>query len=343
MEFPDKTDPHPSDIEITNQSRGKLIPVPRLGTKTFQHVPRHLIDKDFESSSGRYFLNIMPEQVAEDIKRALYETGMHSEEALSFIQYATSNHSGGGPISTIAQQVYKNPTNPRAFARLYGLVDSDRFDIGHIFTTGAHAIYLRLQTLIENLPKVIMDERERLGLSENDPYVILNIGCAYALDTIHAVHENPHLKKCVKVYCIDPDADSLATAKHLASQLDVSSCFEFIPERVEKAIFPAGHMMLFIGMFCNAPTEKAIFVLKLMQKYLADDAIIIFSTVQTEMLMNGPILDFMMWCYGWTMYFKDPEEPAMMVKEAGLFHEKEMDWEDSLGFNRMTVARKTNN
>lgn len=57
------------------------------------------------------------------------------------------------------------------------------------------------------------------------------------------------------------------------------------------------------------------------------------------MLMGGPILDFIMWCYGWRMYFKTDKESARIAAFAGLTHEKGMDWEDELGYNRMTVAR----
>jgi hypothetical protein len=40
------------------------------------------------------------------------------------------------------------------------------------------------------------------------------------------------------------------------------------------------------------------------------------------------------------MYFKSDDEPGKIVASAGLLHEKQLDWEDDYGYNRMTVARK---
>lgn len=56
--------------------------------------------------------------------------------------------------------------------------------------------------------------------------------------------------------------------------------------------------------------------------------------------MGGPILDFIMWSYGWRMYFKADDEPGWIARQAGYIHDKQMDFDDELGYNRMTVARK---
>jgi len=99
-------------------------------------------------------------------------------------------------------------------------------------------------------------------------------------------------------------------------------------------------MILFIGMFCPVPTKICVLTLNFIKKHVKENGIVIFSTVQEKMLMGGPILDFIMWTYGWRMYFKADDEPGKMATSAGYKHEKRMDWEDDYGYNRMTVARK---
>jgi len=83
-----------------------------------------------------------------------------------------------------------------------------------------------------------------------------------------------------------------------------------------------------------------LLTLNFIKKHVKENGIVIFSTVQEKMLMGGPILDFIMWTYGWRMYFKADDEPGKMATSAGYKHEKRMDWEDDYGYNRMTVARK---
>lgn len=326
--------------EQIHNNEGRLVPRRRPGTKSFLEVPTELKLKDFESESGRYFMDILPSDVREHFKRAVIETGIESADALKWLEYALSTNGNGAPVSPIAQWVFKNPYNPRAFKYIYREEPAlSALDHGYVITNGAYGIYQRLQVLVERLPVIIRDERKRFGLKADEPYVIYNLGSAYSLDTIYAVAHNPDLKNLVKIFCVDPDAESLEYGQRLAEKLGVSECFEFIPKKMEDAGLEQAHMLLFIGMFCPIPTKRCILTLQYVKKFLKEQGIAIFSTVQEKMLMGGPILDFIMWSYGWRMYFKADDEPGRIARMAGYDHDKSMDFEDILGYNRMTVAR----
>ncbi|MFH1822594.1 MAG: hypothetical protein ABH830_02740 [Patescibacteria group bacterium] len=329
-------------IAIKDQERNVLTLRKREGTKSFLDVPVELRKKDFESFSGKFFAEIMPPSAFNYFKRAILETGIEGKDAFEWLGYALSENGNGNPVSPIAQWVHEDPFNPRAFKYLYGIEDAlTPLDKGYIFTSGAQAIYLRLLSLVNRLPVIIGKERKRFGMSNDDKYVIYNIGAAYGLDTIYMMAEHPELKEIVRIVHIDPDEESLSCGLRYAEQLDVAGCFEFIPKKIEETDIKKAHMALFIGMFCPVPTDKCITILSLIKSFIHQDGVVIFSTVQEKMLMGGPILDFIMWCYGWRMYFKSDKEPGQISLKAGFSHDGAMDWDDDLGYNRMTVARNS--
>ncbi|MCK5080794.1 MAG: hypothetical protein KAQ63_01410 [Candidatus Moranbacteria bacterium] len=330
-------------LVATSSIQGKkLKPRGRKGTKTFLDIPRELRKKDLtDSVAGKHFKKILPPNVWEDFSASILDKGIESEEALRWLKYATSNDSQGNPISPIAQIVKNNPYDPKAFEYLYGEKDAlTPADVGYILTSGAHAIDLRLQGIVANLPSIIKEERARLRLRSDEKYIIYNIGSGHCLDTVYTFCDNPGLMDIAEVICIDPDITSLSYGKALAKELGVEKSFKFIPEKIENAKLEKAHLILFIGMFCPVSTKKCILTLNFVKRYLFDEGVIIFSTVQEKMLMEGALLDFIMWSYGWRMFFKSDNEPGRIAETAGLKHEKLMDWEDELGYNRMTVARK---
>ena len=320
----------------------KFIPRKRPGTKTFLDVPPELKEKDFASASGKYFMEVIPPTIREYFQKAIMEVGLESVEALKWVEYVLANDEiTGKPVSQIAQWVNANPFNPRAFKYIYQEEPAlSEVDHGYVITSGAQGIYRRLQSLVNNLPAIIRNERLKLNLGQNEKYIIYNLGSAYSLDTIYAVYKNPDLKNLVRIVCVDPDGESLGYGQRLAEKLGIAECMEFIPKKMEEAGLEQAHMALFIGMFCVVPTDNCVSTLQFVENYLKENGIIIFSTVQEKMLMDGPILDFIMWSYGWRMYFKADEEPGQIVQLAGYHHDKAMDWEDEFGYNRMTVARK---
>jgi len=330
-------------IEKINSHEGSFVPLPRTGTKSFLDVSPELKERDFQSDSGRHFMNTLPPDVSEHFKRAIMETGIESEDTLKYLKYVLSTDGAGKPVSPIAQWVNENPYNPRAFKYIYREEDAlSPMDYGYTITAGAYGIYLRLQSLVDRLPGIIRGERKRLGLKPNEPYVIYNLGSAYSLDTIYAMSKDKDLNALARIVCVDPDGESLGYGQRLVEKLGVADCFEFIPKKMEDADLNQAHMILFIGMFCPVPTEKCILTMKFVKKHIKEDGIIVFSTVQEKMLMGGPILDFIMWSYGWRMYFKADDEPGWIATQAGYVHDKSMDWEDGIGYNRMTVARNSN-
>lgn len=319
----------------------EFVPRKREGTRSFMNVSKRLKKRDFNSAIGRFLKKNLPPDIFAALKKAVIETGIESRETAKWLGYALGE-SNGKVNSVIARWVSENPYNPRAFQIIYGETDAPtKLDEAYLHTNGAHAIFLRLQCIIERLPQLIMDERKRLGLRDDEKYVIFNVGAAYGLDTIYMMVENPWLKDLVRIIHVDPDEESLCCGQQYAEKLGVADSIQFVPQKIEEASWIGqAHMLLFIGMFCPIPTEQCVMTLSFISEFLKEDGIAIFSTVQEKMLKGGPILDFIMWSYGWRMYFKTEKEPGKIAERAGLVHKKKMDWEDDFGFNRMTVAQK---
>jgi SAM-dependent methyltransferase len=270
------------------------------------------------------------------------ETGIESVDTIKWLEYVLSNCLiTDSPVSSISQSVNVNPYNPYPFKFIYHEADVlSLLDSWYVNTIGARAIKNRLDILVNRLPKIIHEERRRLNICPNEKYIIYNLGSAYSLDTIYAVVNNPELKDLVRIFCVDPDKESLDYGKALAEKLGVSDCFEFIPKKMQDAELGQAHLIMFIGMFCVVPSKKIALIMSSIKKYVKKDGIVIFSTVQEKMLMDGPILDFTMWSCGWRMYFKTDDEPGRLAWQAGYIHERLMDFEDDFGHNRITVARR---
>jgi hypothetical protein len=315
-----------------------FIPKRREGTRNFMDVSLENRISEFNSVHGLFLEKILPPEVLQDLRKVILSDGIESEAAFRVRQYFLSGDNEN-PVSQITRWVDNNPYNPRVFRMLYGEQDIiSPLDKFFILTSGAHAIYLRLQSVIDHLPEVITQERKRLGLKENEKYIIYNVGAAYGLDTVYMMAENPWLRNLVQIVHIDPDGESLYCGQCYAEKLGVD-CIEFVPKKIEEASLGKAHMLLFIGMFCPMSTRRCILTLGFIKNFLVENGIAIFSTVQEKMLDEGAILDFIMWMAGWRMYFKTDNEPGKIAQMAGLRHEKAMDWEDDLGYNRMTVAR----
>jgi len=316
-----------------------FIPKRREGTRNFMDVSLENRISEFNSVHGLFLEKILPPEIFQDLRKVILSDGIESEAAFRIRQYFLSGDNKN-PISQITQWVDNNPYNPRVFRMLYGEQDIiSPLDKFFILTSGAHAIYLRLQSVINRLPEVIGQERKRLGLKKDEKYVIYNVGAAYGLDTIYMMAEHPEIQEFVQVVHIDPDEESLRCGQCYAERLGVAHCVEFVAKKIEEAQLGKAHMLLFIGMFCPMPTKRCVFTLSFIKNFLFENGIAIFSTVQEKMLDEGAILDFIMWMAGWRMYFKTDNEPGKIAQMAGLRHEKAMDWEDELGYNRMTVAR----
>jgi len=329
-------------LTTTTKIAVNFQPRQRVGTKTFLDLSREARARDlFETVAGRHFQSILPSEVWDDVVTAILDTGIESVEAQRWLEYATSFDGEGRPVSPIAQMTTENYKNPEGFKILYGEESaSTLMDAGYKLTYGAQAIDSRLQCIIEKLPAVIVAEREKLGLKDDEKYIIFNIGSGHSLDTVYMLHQNPELQNLVEIVCVDPDINALEYGEALAVKLEVRDSFTFVAEKIQDAKLGKAHLILFIGMFCPVPTKTCVMTLGFVKKYLADEGIIIFSTVQEKMLLEGALLDFIMWSYNWLMFFKSENEPGEIVRKAGLIHEKGLDWEDAFGYNRMTVARK---
>ncbi len=326
--------------ERTKRQKDEIfVPVKRTGTKNFMDVPYERKLEDMASGYASLFIRDLERGYREDFIRAFLYEGIASVENLRWLDFVTK---GSSPVSEITSWVRESPYNPRVFKKLYGLEDvKSVFDRGFVLSPGAHAIYLRLQSIIRELPAIILAERKRLGLSSSQRYVIYNVGAAYALDAIGILLENPELQQLVSFVCIDPDEESCNCAEKIIREHNLDRrAIQVIVKKIENVrLFAKADAIMFIGMACPMPNSIIQRSLKSMRYFLKEGGLFILSTVQEKMLYDGPVLDLVMWSAGWTMFFKGDEEPGQLLEASGYSHQKNLDWEDSLGHNRMSVGR----
>lgn len=322
-----------------------FVPKKRPGTKTYLDISIQDRVKDLRKSAGQCFLKALPREIRHDFVNAFLYAGIQSPETLRWVNFVTSANNGGKAFSETSKIIRNDPHNPKTFLFLYGERDFPTgYDRGYPLLDGSDAIFRRMQSIVDRLPEIILSERRSLLLREDEKYVIYNIGSAFSLDSIYILMENEFINRLVKFVCIDPDEESLNCGKRYAEQLGLTTdSIEFLPVKLEDVDAKnKAHMLLIIGIFCPIKTKGCVFLLKEMSKYLLPGGLAIFSTVQERMVENNPLIDFMMWGGGWTMNYKKDQEPGVIAKLAGFSHEKFSDWEDELGFNRMTVARLGN-
>lgn len=286
--------------------------------------------KTFEA---RYLLATLPLDIAGKLERAFLNADLGGEDAKETLAFLVKN-------STISQIITENPSSAETFEYLYQKIPVDNeIDKFFIMTKAAVGIHQRLVALRNYLPGVIRREIARADFKNEDKFVIFNVGSGPGHDTIEILAENPDFRERVHVYCIDPDAKMLAVGEAKAKRLALEESFTFVPHNFGETDLGKAHMIVMIGLLCPMPEEKCIKILRKVSQFLHHSGVIVFSTVQKKMLREDPLCDFIMRLGGWCMDYKRNGQTLEIAKMADL--NPIGSFFDSLGYNRVVIARKS--
>lgn len=285
------------------------------------------------TSEARYLLATLPLDIAAKLRRAFLGSDLEGKDAKEALAFLRKN-------STITRIVSERPSSAETFEYLYQKIPVDNeIDKFFIMTRAAVGIYQRLSALRNNLPSTIRKELMRTDLKNGDRLVIFNVGSGPGHDMIETLAENPDIKARAHVYCIDPDAKMLDVGRLKANELGIEESFTFVPHGFGEIELGKAHMILAIGILCPMPKETCIRILQDLKQFLHQSGVIVFSTVQKQMLREDPLCDFIMALSGWRMDYKENSETLSIAKMAGL--KPIASFFDSLGYNRIVVARRT--
>jgi SAM-dependent methyltransferase len=290
-------------------------------------------ERFLKTSEARYLLATLPLDIAEKLERAFLNADLEGEDAKEALAFLAKN-------STITRIVTENPSSAETFEYLYQMIPVDNeIDKFFIMTKAAVGIHQRLVALRNYLPGIIRREIIRTDFKSGDKFVIFNVGSGPGHDTIETLEENRDLKERVHVYCIDPDAKMLAVGEAKARRLGLEESFTSVPHKFGEIDVGKAHMILMIGLLCPMPEEKCVKILRNVSQFLHHSGVTVFNTVQNKMLREDPLCDFIMRLYGWRMDYKRNSQTLEIAKMAGL--NPIGSFFDSLGYNRVVIARKT--
>lgn len=300
---------------------------------TFADISQAERLKCLEGAAGQYLRKIMPPSVWEKFFY-IYMSGCYPEDT-STIQAWLSE------ASEIFNCVRARPSDAYIFNYLYRqkavVNDFDRF---FLMCRSAQAIHKRLIALRQQLPWIISFEAKRQGLKSDQKVLIDNIGSGDALESICLLIERPDLISRVHFRCIDNDPECLRRAQEMVVELGLSTCFEFVCADSREVESREAHIGLLIGVLCPVSGRLGAKIVMDAKRFLGPKGIIIFSTVQQRMIHGDPLCDLVMRLAGWQMAFKAEDEANEIARAAGLVPESFFD--DSFGYNRMTIARQPN-
>ena len=315
--------------KVKSKGRFMSFTSPKVQELTFADIK----DREWalETPAAKYLLKTLPLEIREKLRKGFLLSGSRSKEARDVLEYLLK-------YSTISRILTQETSSAETFEYLYFKRQVDN-KVDEYFPRGQAAIGInqRLLALKSNLPNLIRDEIKRLNLLKGGKFIVFNVGSGPGHDMIEVLAENPDLLNRVHVFCIDPDDLMLEIGRHRVTELGISDSFTFIPKKCEEAEMVKAHMILMIGLLCPMKKTTCVKVLKNMIYFSRFGGLIVFSTVQKEMLIGDPLTDFIMRLAGWKMSYKNDSEPEEIARAAG--------WKpisrffDSLGFNCMTVAR----
>lgn len=78
-------------------------------------------------------------------------------------------------------------------------------------------------------------------------------------------------------------------------------------------------MIMMIGLLYPKPTRVCKKILKNVTVFSRHNGIIVFSTVQNDMVYGDPLTDFIMRADGWNMCYKTDSEPDEIALESGWY------------------------
>jgi len=282
------------------------------------------------TEAAKYWQSVLPGNIWLDVADVFNSGNINSETAERLRKYFLEH-------SEFFQRVKSRPSDAYIFNYLYQLRNvTNPIDKFFPKCQSAIAIYERLVALKKKLPELIMDERERLKLNPKEKYLIDNVGSGDAPESIGMLIKNPGLVPLVHIRCVDTDKACLDRARQRVEEAGITEAFEFINQDIQKVKPRGAHMLLVIGILCPIKSKTCVKILDGLRLYSQTNGIVVFSTVQRTMIQGDPLCDLVMRLAGWIMAFKSYNEPAQIAAVAGW--EPKGFFDDSMGFNRMTVA-----
>lgn len=281
-----------------------------------------------QTEAAKVLFSALPVDIVEKLKASYLEGDITSPRAMEVIEYFYEN-------SVISKMVQLNPSNSITFEYLY-LKKKIINPIDKYFTAGTAAIgiYERLQALKKELPNIIRQEIKKSG---NGVFKIANIGSGPSHELVEIMTDNPDLVGKVHITCIDPDALALEIGKKRVKKLGIENSFTFVPKPMQEYKNGTYNMLLAIGLLCPVSNRGCKKILSGFSFFSKFNGIVVFSTVQEEMINGDPLTDFIMRRGGWKMSYKRTGEPEVLAKASGW--EPEYQFRDKLGYNQMTAAR----
>lgn len=298
-------------------------------SKTFLDVPNR--EWALETKEALFLKDVLPQQIWDNLKRLFLSTGLESSEAEIVLPYFLEN-------SEITRSVKARPSSAMPFEYIYRKA-KPLFEIDQYFvrSTGAIGIYLRLLTLRDVLPGIISKEIKKFALSKNGTFRILNVGSGPCHEMVEVLNDNPDLIEKVHVVAVDNDDRALNLGKKRAEDLGLSKTFTFVHKSLEEVYPMDAHFVLLIGMLCPVRSVACERILRGLLGHCHVEGLIVYSTVQEDMILGDPLLDVFMRGMGWQMDYKSNYEAERIGRASGWTVEDYFC--DALGFNRMTIAR----
>jgi hypothetical protein len=298
-------------------------------SKTFFDIPSR--EWALTTPEAQFLQRTLPTELSTQLETLFLRTGLNSPEAKNVLSYVHKH-------SEITKSVRNRPSDAIPFEQIYRkMPPTCAIDEFYIRSKGAMGIYLRLLSLKDNLPHIIRQEIEKANLSRHEKFIVLNAGSGPSHDMIEVLHENPDLASRVRVFAVDFDRRSLDIGEKRAASLGLEASFTFISDYLEKIPALNAHLIIVIGILCPLTSRMSTRILRSIKSHSRQNGLIIYSTVQEEMIYGDPLLDVFMRGMNWTMDYKTDAEAERIGQASGLSIEGA--FYDVLKYNRMTLGR----
>ncbi|MFH1661710.1 MAG: methyltransferase domain-containing protein [Candidatus Falkowbacteria bacterium] len=296
--------------------------------KSYLDVDVDIRKKSLETEAGKYFLNLMPEDLRDYfVMSFLY----FIHPGLQLVKNHLVNHSEffrlnlGRIASARACEILYKKDN--------GIGPLDKY---FLMSNAGKQMFSRLQIFTSRIPLIILS---RFG---SEKILIDNVGSGAGHDMIEVLMENTNIKNRAHVRNIDIDAKMLKRGQKIVEELGIADCFSFFNLKVEEwKPKEKADLVLFMGMLCSKKFQESIRCLSFLKKRVcADNGFIVFSTTTEKMIQDDSLTDFIMREIGkWSLSPKTDLEVLEIARLAGFQVEGEF-YEEPLRHHRITIARK---
>ena len=196
-----------------------------------------------------------------------------------------------------------------------------------------HSLRVRFDDLTQSLiPKYIEE-----GLSKKDSLRVASFGAGTGRD-IMTVMTRYHQ---ITADLYDIDESALSVGRDIARTMGMEDRVNFYPQDLTKIQQREYDLGLLIGIICPLEDKTARIVLKAVKRNLSDTAPLIVSSSSDKMRYEDPLSRFLIeYSADWFLEFRDAARMEEVIRSADLAVIENT--QESSGFNRLAVCRKTN-